>query len=673
MFVLFPLTAAQNLCADPCGSVCILAYWLLVRVMADGELDDDTIRGIKNVAKTMKLLWHDAAIKLFTLKLHVLVDHAILEDMENTGTPYQWTSAGFEYLHHRLQLRLPQNTTNCEELAVKNFVVRKELASEFKSEVESTDAPPLLRLKNKILEGVTGRFRLPIEMGLGCFCSVPCNSSIEYHQLKSEHQRFLSTYQNDDFVFSSRMICNGKVHSTSYWTRPTNTKQDCVFLCVDDDVNPIFGTATVFFYNRRTLECYVLLDQFHLKDPFVTLVTDVQSSSSQAKERAINTLFLEGRLTIVSDEGEETTELLGSQESVASQQQQLHQLEADEEQARSVSYDEPSSSAAESTPAPSERRLSGPTRGMQRKRHGNRSLMCNQSATLSEKAKELLSARLVPLQDLGRIVSNNSVATEYEELVCEGLKSVRLDIEKIKTVQSSIGLLPSSSDTIVRDLVGNVRELSDIVMGLATVVDSTFVAANTFRNALRTANNNLTKITQMKLPEGASLNAKNVLSHWIVPGKSPFLKKDLKDVIVKWKMSLYYLTQACQPAQSIQLYACRLSGKGARSDRLKDFPENIVDIITNCFLEGMLLGQPELQRTAAELESAPTDFWKSLGSSYRERKVQLEYRQKCRIQWVELCRVAINRAVADVRQYVIKNYRLLPKPVSSPLQVRERN
>ncbi|KAL6742418.1 hypothetical protein Aduo_015569 [Ancylostoma duodenale] len=108
------------LCADPCGSVCILAYRLLVRMMADGELDDDTVREIENVTETIKLLWHDAAIKLFNLKLHVLVDHAIPEDMGNTGTPYQWTSARFELLHRRLQLRLPQNTTNCEELAVEN-------------------------------------------------------------------------------------------------------------------------------------------------------------------------------------------------------------------------------------------------------------------------------------------------------------------------------------------------------------------------------------------------------------------------------------------------------------------------------------------------------------------------------------------------------------------------
>ncbi|KAL6734415.1 hypothetical protein Aduo_004957 [Ancylostoma duodenale] len=154
---------------------------------------------------------------------------------------------------------------------------------------------------------------------------------------------------------------------------------------------------------------------------------------------------------------------------------------------------------------------------------------------------------------------------------------------------------------------------------------STLVAANTFRNALRKANNNITKITQMKLLEGASLNAKNVCSHWIVPEESPFLKKDLKNVIVKWKRSdcrsspeyhlthctdfvRYYLAQACEPVESVQLYMCRLSGK-ARSDRLKgsthgnfrlldfdpimiqsiDLPENIVDVITNCLLEGLLL------------------------------------------------------------------------------------
>ncbi|RCN42340.1 hypothetical protein ANCCAN_11685, partial [Ancylostoma caninum] len=117
MFVLFRHTA-QCLCADSCGSACILIYWLLVRVITDSEIDDGTLRGIKNVARTMKLLWYDASVMLFTLKLHVFLDHAVLEDMERAGTPYHWTSAGFEALHRRTQLRITQCTTNCEELAV---------------------------------------------------------------------------------------------------------------------------------------------------------------------------------------------------------------------------------------------------------------------------------------------------------------------------------------------------------------------------------------------------------------------------------------------------------------------------------------------------------------------------------------------------------------------------
>ncbi|RCN28444.1 hypothetical protein ANCCAN_25812 [Ancylostoma caninum] len=124
MFVLFPRTA-QCLCADPCGSACILIYWLLVRVITDGEIDDGTLRGIKNVARTMKLLWYDACVMLFTLKLHVYLDHAALEKMERAGTLSHRTSAGFEALHRRMQLRITQNTTNCEELAQPHHLPRK--------------------------------------------------------------------------------------------------------------------------------------------------------------------------------------------------------------------------------------------------------------------------------------------------------------------------------------------------------------------------------------------------------------------------------------------------------------------------------------------------------------------------------------------------------------------
>ncbi|RCN50550.1 hypothetical protein ANCCAN_03404 [Ancylostoma caninum] len=112
MFVLFPLAAAQCLCADACGSACILIYWLLVRVISDGETNDATLRGIKNVARTMKLLWYDASVMLFTLKLNVFLNHSILDDVQRACDHYHWTSAGFEALHCRMKLRITQSTTN---------------------------------------------------------------------------------------------------------------------------------------------------------------------------------------------------------------------------------------------------------------------------------------------------------------------------------------------------------------------------------------------------------------------------------------------------------------------------------------------------------------------------------------------------------------------------------
>ncbi|EYC20678.1 hypothetical protein Y032_0021g363 [Ancylostoma ceylanicum] len=42
-----------------------------------------------------------------------------------------------------------------------------------------------------------------------------------------------------------------------------------------------------------------------------------------------------------------------------------------------------------------------------------------------------------------------------------------------------------------------------------------------------------------------------------------------------------HLTQTCRPVDLIQTYACRLSERGARSERLKDPPKYVADILTS--------------------------------------------------------------------------------------------
>ncbi|PIO60583.1 hypothetical protein TELCIR_17919 [Teladorsagia circumcincta] len=73
-FVVFPLAAAMNICADPVGGVAVLAYWILVRAIErSSELSINDFVGIQELARGMKYLWYAVEPTLFTLKLHVSV------------------------------------------------------------------------------------------------------------------------------------------------------------------------------------------------------------------------------------------------------------------------------------------------------------------------------------------------------------------------------------------------------------------------------------------------------------------------------------------------------------------------------------------------------------------------------------------------------------------------
>ncbi|PIO67543.1 hypothetical protein TELCIR_10698 [Teladorsagia circumcincta] len=56
-FVVFPLAAAMNICADPVGGVAVLAYWILVRAIErSSELSINDFGGIQELARGMKYL-----------------------------------------------------------------------------------------------------------------------------------------------------------------------------------------------------------------------------------------------------------------------------------------------------------------------------------------------------------------------------------------------------------------------------------------------------------------------------------------------------------------------------------------------------------------------------------------------------------------------------------------
>ncbi|RCN43504.1 hypothetical protein ANCCAN_10512 [Ancylostoma caninum] len=79
-------------------------------------------------------------------------------------------------------------------------------------------------------------------------------------------------------------------------------------------------------------------------------------------------------------------------------------------------------------------------------------------------------------------------------------------------------------------------------------------------------------------------------------------------------------------------------------------------------LQGLGLGQPELEMSAEDLKMRPTEFWYQLGPMDRVRGQSLQYRKACRMSWGPQIRVAISQALADVRQYRIVGGKLRPKP-----------
>ncbi|KAL6735843.1 hypothetical protein Aduo_006250 [Ancylostoma duodenale] len=289
MFVLFPLVAAQRLCTEDTASVCLLVYWLLIHSLVDGAYREDVVRGIQNVAKTLKKLCSEVSKKFFTLKFHALIDHAIMEDLGVCGSPYQWSSSPFESVHRKLQHRIAQSTTNCEEAVMKGFIMRKEFFAKFHEETSSSNNPALTRLRRKLDEGDMNRW--PVEIDLGDSWGVIRHSCIDFTDLMPEHQGPLA-FHRTHYSFCSR-VTNGYTTFSShiYWSQQRDTAQNCVYILKEDGTDA-FGRILVFAFDTIRRDSVVLFEEFVTRDPFSGLTDAVYRGNSPAKSRALNALFL---------------------------------------------------------------------------------------------------------------------------------------------------------------------------------------------------------------------------------------------------------------------------------------------------------------------------------------------------------------------------------------------
>ncbi|KAL6729671.1 hypothetical protein Aduo_000706 [Ancylostoma duodenale] len=285
----------------------------------------------------------------------------------------------------------------------------------------------------------------------------------------------------------------------------------------------------------------------------------------------------------------------------------------------------------------------------------------------------------VNLEELGCTIERNPVAVDYEDFLSESLKTARVDISNVKSLQASVRQLPQSSDSVVRRLTSAVETMSSTIVGMATMIDGLQMRLQKQSVSIVNASHQITKLTRMELLKGAFFGEKNVKREWIIPQRAPF-KTDLKALIRTWVPSTrtskgdfatictdfarHYFVRACNPSEAIQQFSVRVSSRGrSKKEELKDLPESIVTTLHPHFmLEAMGLGQPGLDCTSDELKERSTDFWRGLGRTDKEREAALDYRQSCRQDWRPSCRVSIAKTLSDIRQYVVQSSRLLPKP-----------
>lgn len=254
-----------------------------------GSFTVPDIELLKSLAASMKSVWEKISRSLFTLKLHVLLDHCLTEDIDYAGTPWHWSASGFESLHRRLQLRVDQNVTNCQEILVKNFLLKKELTGLLEIEAERNGDESFVRLRKAISEGASNS-RLPPLLHLARRWRVSRHSQIDWASLVLIHDVEISAAHRG-CKLSSRLCHDSTMYASKYyWKRRKDTIQHCVWF--DDEGCHWFGDIVVFWYNEATLEAYALLEQFLVSYPFNDLGQLLRSNCHPAKDCAMQALSL---------------------------------------------------------------------------------------------------------------------------------------------------------------------------------------------------------------------------------------------------------------------------------------------------------------------------------------------------------------------------------------------
>ncbi|VDP08741.1 unnamed protein product [Heligmosomoides polygyrus] len=263
---------------------------------------------------------------------------------------------------------------------------------------------------------------------------------------------------------------------------------------------------------------------------------------------------------------------------------------------------------------------------------------------------------------LEEFVTTDPFAALYEKAFITGkMRECSISLNSAKAIQDTCSQIPLSSDSIVRSLTEVVAAQSDALVGVVTTLNALLEFARANQRSIAKAEAVAVKNSSHTLPEQFFLHGRHLKQNWDIKSDPPFKRQDHS--IQATDFFRHYLVKACDPVEEIQKYTYRRTDRYPKAPQLKNLPDAVIEALVGCCLDGIGLGANELVESSVEdLIRNPTRYWETLGNDNSSRSRAFQERKEFRAIWGPCFRDALTKAMADVRQYVPRDGRLVPPP-----------
>ncbi|VDP36760.1 unnamed protein product [Heligmosomoides polygyrus] len=444
-FVVFPLIAATGLCDHIVGCVVIMCYWCIARVMSKGG--SFTVRDIellKSLAASMKSVWEKISRSLFTLKLHVLLYHCLIEDIDYVGPLGTGVPAALRDC--TVGINVDQNVTNCEEILVKKnsasgFLLKKELTGLLEIEAERNGDESFVRLRKVISEGACSS-RFPPLLHLSRRWRGPRHSHLDWASLFLIHDVEIGAALRDcklrrvaAHFYSLRRLRGGRrgtLTPAHKWLQFRKTAGNG-FESPPAEQNSMTSLTSETSYSPRQL---VPLDTYNYHDTIETdsavdmgsHVADSQQSTSLARRH-------------VNDSQSNARRHVNYSQSTLHSGRHMN-LRSGSKTILNVTTTTVSDVVT--------RTVSNAVNGR----------------TPADVAEEIFARRTVKASRVTKAAWEFVEGPQFEEVITKKLPTARVDLRELRDFQLKVSRLPSSSDVVVCSMQKLLREQSELMAGL---------------------------------------------------------------------------------------------------------------------------------------------------------------------------------------------------------------